>query len=202
MTSTPSDPGAPAPGALFNRYKERLRRTVRLRLDRRLVGLVDSSGVLSLVRQEADRRGGELAGAAPQDPFLWLRQVTGQVLARLHQERLGPDARGDISLYRGALPEATAVSLAAHLLGKGGGEDDRAAARASQKLMLQEALNGMDPLDREILTLRHCEQLSNDEAAAVLSIPKPQASEAYIRALKRITPVLAALPGLKGKPPS
>jgi RNA polymerase sigma-70 factor (ECF subfamily) len=199
MVQIPDTNDIPDLGALFDRYKERLRRTVRLRLDRRLTGLVDSSGVLELVRQEASRRSGELAGPGGPDPFLWLRQVTGQVLARLHQERLGSDARGDISLYRGALPEATLVSLAAHLLGKAGGEDDRAAARAEQKLLLQEALNAMDPVDREVLTLRHCEQLSNDETAMVLGIPKAQASESYIRALKRVTRILAALPGFKAK---
>jgi len=199
MASTSADSGIPDTGTLFDRHKERLRRTVRLRLDRRLVGLVDSSGVLKLVREEAARRGGELAGPGGSDPFLWLRQLTGQVLSQVHQERLGPDARGDISLYRGALPEATSISLAAHLLGRVGGEDDKAAARAEQKLLLQEALNAMDPLDREVLTLRHCEQLSNDEAATVLGVSRSVASETYIRALKRITPILASLPGLKGK---
>jgi RNA polymerase sigma-70 factor (ECF subfamily) len=57
----------------------------------------------------------------------------------------------------------------------------------------------MDPLDREVLTLRHCEQLSNDETATVLSISEAHASESYIRALKRITVILAALPGFRGK---
>jgi RNA polymerase sigma-70 factor (ECF subfamily) len=200
MAPTSANAGIPDPGALFDRYKERLRRTVRLRLDRRLVGLLDSSGVLQRVRGEVQRRGDELAGSGRPDPFLWLRRITGEVLAQLHQERLGPEVRGDISLYRGALPEATSVSLAAHLLGRGGGEDDQAAVRAEQRLLLQEARNAMDPLDREVLTLRHCEQLSNDEAATVLDIPKSQASETYIRALKRITLILAALPGYKGKP--
>ena len=91
------------------------------------------------------------------------------------------------------------MSLAAHLLGRGGGEDDQAAARAEQKLLLQEALNAMDPIDREVLTLRHCEQLSNDETATVLGISRSVASEAYIRALKRITVILASLPGFKGR---
>jgi RNA polymerase sigma-70 factor (ECF subfamily) len=187
------------PGGLFARYKERLRRTVRLRLDRRLSGIVDSSGVLKRVSEEATRRGAELAGPERPDPFLWLRQITGEVLTRLHQERLGTDARGDISLYRGALPEATSISLAAHLLGRGGGDDDKAAARAEQKLLLQEALNAMDPLDREVLTLRHCEQLTNEETATVLALSQSQASEAYIRALKRITRIMASLPGFQGK---
>jgi len=199
MTPASADSGVGATAALFDRYKERLRRTVRLRLDRRLVGLVDSSGVLKLVRAEAECRSGELTGPGGPEPFLWLRQLTGQVLARLHQERLGPDVRGDISLYRGALPEATSISLAAHLLGRVGDDDDKAAARAEQKLLLQEALNAMDPLDREVLTLRHCEQMSNHETATVLGIPNSQASEAYIRALKRITVILAELPGFKGR---
>lgn len=185
--------------ALFDRSQERLRRTVRLRLDRRLSGIVDSASVLEMVRQEALQRNGELTGASAPDAFLWLRQITGEVLARLHEERFGPEVRGDISLYRGALPEATSVSLAAHLLGRGGGEDDQAAARAEQKLLLQEALNAMDPIDREVLTLRHCEQLSNDETATVMSVSRSFTSEAYIRALKRITLVLASLPGFKGR---
>ncbi len=121
------------------------------------------------------------------------------MLAQLHQERLGPDVRGDISLYRGALPEATSVSLAAHLLGKDGGDDDKAAARAEQKLLLQEALNAMTPIDREVLTLRHCEQLSNDETAAVLGIPVRTPARPTSAPLKRITPVLASLPGFKKK---
>jgi RNA polymerase sigma factor (sigma-70 family) len=184
--------------ALFDRYKERLRRTVRLRLDRRLTGLVDSSGVLKMAREEVERRGGELAETAVGS-FLWLRQIVGEVLLRIHQQRLGTDVRGDISLYRGALPEATSVSLAAHLLGKGGGADDQAAARAEQKIMLQETLNAMDPVDREVLTLRHCAQLSNDETAAVLKISTGQASEAYVRALKRISAIMTSLPGFQRK---
>ncbi len=122
-------------------------------------------------------------------------------MLRIHQERLGPGVRGDISLYRGALPEATSISLAAHLLGKEEGDDDRAAARAEQKIVLQETLNGMDPLDREVLTLRHCERLSNDETAKVLDISPAQASEAYVRALKRISIIMASLPGFQRKTP-
>ncbi len=196
-----SDAAAEGPDAraLFDRYKERLRRTVRLRLDRRLTGFVDSSGVLKMVREEVERRGADPAASAARS-FLWLRQIVGEVLHQLHQQKLGADVRDDISLYRGALPEATSVSLAAHLLGKAGGDDDQAAARAEQKIVLQETLNAMDSLDREVLTLRHCEQLSNDETATVLKISPAQASDAYIRALKRISVIMASLPGFQRKP--
>ena len=199
MSSTVQSPSDIELNALFQRSIERLRRTVRLRLDRRLSGIVDSTTVLEMVHQEAAKRRGEFTGTGTADAFLWLRQITGEVLARVHEERLGADARGDISLYRDALPEATSVSLAAHLLGRGGGEDDQAAVRAEQKLLLQEALNAMDPMDREVLTLRHCEQLSNDEAAAVLNIAISVASESYIRALKRISLILASLPGFNNR---
>jgi DNA-directed RNA polymerase specialized sigma24 family protein len=102
-------------------------------------------------------------------------------MARLHHERLRPAARDDISLYRGALSEEASVSLAAHLLGAG--SEDREAARAEQKLLLQEVLKAIDPLDRNALTLRHCKQLANHEAATALGIRSSQAREVYIRAL-------------------
>jgi RNA polymerase sigma-70 factor (ECF subfamily) len=189
---------APDMSAVFDRHKERLRRTVRLRLDRRLTGIVDSSSVLQMAREEVARRSFEPTGTTAGS-FLWLRQIVGEVMARIHEQRLGPDVRGDISLYRGALPEATSISLAAHLLGKPGGEDDQAAVRAEQKIVLQETLNGMDALDREVLTLRHCERLSNDETATALDISPAQASEAYVRALKRISVIMASLPGFQRK---
>ncbi len=111
MSSAFHDPSETELHALFQRSLERQRRTLRLRLDRRLSGIVDSSSVLEMVRREALERRAELAGTGAAAAFLWLRQITGEVLARLHHERLGPDVRGDISLYRGALPEATSVSL-------------------------------------------------------------------------------------------
>ncbi len=60
---------------------------------------------------------------------------------------------------------------------------------------LQDVLNGMDPLDREILTLRHFEMLDNDETAAVLGISSSEASHGFIRALKRLKDTLASLSG-------
>ena len=93
------------------------------------------------------------------------------------------------------MPQASSVSLAAQLLGKITSAS-RAAIRAEHKLILQEALNGMDPIDREVLALRHFEQLSNDETALVLGLTKTAASNRYIRALKRLKEILSAIPGM------
>jgi hypothetical protein len=79
--------------ALFDRYKERLRRTVRLQLDPRLTGIVDSSGVLRMAREEVDRRVAEAAGRTAAS-FLGLRQIVGEVLAWLALHALHPGADG------------------------------------------------------------------------------------------------------------
>ena len=62
------------------------------------------------------------------------------------------------------------------------------------QLRVQEALNSMDPLDREVLTLRHFEMLTNEETAQVLGIKKSASSNRYIRALKRLKEMLAGIP--------
>jgi RNA polymerase sigma-70 factor, ECF subfamily len=187
--------------ALFSHYRERLKRTVRLRLDRRLSGRVDASDVLQEAYLEVRKRFSEWAGKKELPFFLWLRLVTGQKLTDFHRLHLGTkmrDAGQEVSLYRGALPEASSASLAAHLLGKMTSAT-QAAIRAEHKLIVQEALNNMDALDREVLVLRHFEHLGNDETALVLGIKKATASQRYIRALKRLKEILSSIPGLGGR---
>jgi len=115
----------------------------------------------------------------------------------LHRHHLGAQMRAagqEVSLYRGALPAATSVSLAALLLGRLT-SPTQAAQRAEMKIRLQEALNSMDPIDREILTLRHFEELGNSETAEVLGIGKTAACNRYLRALKKLREILSAIPG-------
>ena len=183
---------------LFARHRDRLRRMVRLRLDRRLQGRVDPSDVLQEAYLEVLRRAAEYA-ADPRLPFfLWLRLITGQrLIGAAPPPPRGPDARrrpGGLAAPR-PVPQATSVSLAALLLGRLT-SPTQAAQRAEVRVLLQEALNGMDPIDREVLTLRHFEELSNAEAAQVLGLTKTAASNRYIRALKRLREILAGIPGL------
>jgi RNA polymerase sigma-70 factor (ECF subfamily) len=89
---------------------------------------------------------------------------------------------------------ASSVSLAAQLLGKFTSVS-AAAVRAELQVRLQTVLNGLDPLDREVLALRHFEELSNAETAEVLGIGKSAASNRYIRALKRLKEILSTMPG-------
>jgi RNA polymerase sigma-70 factor (ECF subfamily) len=106
-------------GALFGHYRDRLRKMVRLRLDRRVGGRLDPSDVLQEAYLDVARRFPEYA-AAPAVPFyVWLRALTGQRLIDLHRRHLGAkmrDAGQEISLYRGALPQASSASLGQQLL--------------------------------------------------------------------------------------
>lgn len=182
---------------LMSAHRSKLRRMVALRMDRRLQGRVDPSDVIQEAYIDAARRLNEYARAPAMPFFLWLRYLTQQRLVEQHRRHLGAkgrDAGREISLYRGALPETTTADLAAHLLGRLS-SPSHAAIRAEQKIKLQEALNSLDPIDREILALRHFEQLSNGETAEVLGLDKSTASKRYTRALVRLKDVLLATPG-------
>ena len=205
--NTPGDPIDPievlrggdsqALAPLFNKYRDRLRRMVELRLDPRLRARLDASDVV----QEAFL---DVAGdldaylADPKlPPLLWLRLHVGRRLTTLHRQHLGTrmrDAGREISIYHGALPEASSAALASMLLGWHT-SPTQAARRAERMLRVQEALNSLDPIDREMLALRHFEQLGRAEAAQVLGITQEAGAKRYFRALKRLKDVLATMPG-------
>jgi RNA polymerase sigma-70 factor (ECF subfamily) len=183
--------------ALFNQHRDRLRKMVDIRLDRRLQGRVDPSSLLQEAFQDVVRQLDEY----PRDPrlplFLWLRQVVGERLLAVHRQHLGSqvhDLSREVSLYHGALPQASSAALAAQLLGKHT-SPSVAVLRAERIHALQEALNSLDETDREIVSLRHFEELSLSETALVLGIPEPATARRYIRALKRLREALADLPG-------
>jgi RNA polymerase sigma-70 factor (ECF subfamily) len=183
---------------LFAAHRGRLRQMIRLRLDRRLQGRVDPSDVLQDAYLDLADKLPEYARRPTIPFFLWLRLVVGERLLRVHRHHLGAamrDVGREISLHQGALPEASSASLAAQLLGQITSAS-RAALRAELQLLLQEAINGMDPIDREVIALRHFEELSNDEVAAVLGLNKAAASKRYVRAMLRLKAVIGDTPGL------
>ena len=184
-------------GEIFARHRDRLRRMVEMRLDRRLQARIDASDVIQDAYLEVATRLDEYLRNPTLPLFLWLRLVVGERLTTLHRQHLGTqmrDANREVSLYRGALPAASSAALAAQLLGKHTSPTE-AVVRAERVLRLQEALNTLDPMDREVLSLRHFEQLSRAETAAVLGIEEGAAAKRHIRALKRLKGILAGMPG-------
>jgi RNA polymerase sigma-70 factor (ECF subfamily) len=129
-------------------------RMVQLRLDPRVRGRVDPSDVAQEAYLEVSRRLADY----PRDPrvplFLWLRLLTGRKLALAHRQHLGVRARDagrELSLSRGAGPGAGSAALAARLAGRLS-TPSRAAARAELRARVRGALDGTDPIDREVLS--------------------------------------------------
>jgi RNA polymerase sigma-70 factor, ECF subfamily len=183
--------------AMFERHRDRLRRMVEIRLDSRLKARLDASDVVQEAYLEVAARLEEYVRDPKLPPFLWLRLVVGERLMKLHRHHLGAqmrDAGREVSLFRGALPAASSAALAAQLLGRYT-SPTQAILRAERILRLQEALNTLEPIDREILSLRHFEELTAAETARVLGIEESTAAKRYFRALKRLKDVLAAMPG-------
>jgi RNA polymerase sigma-70 factor (ECF subfamily) len=182
---------------LFTRYRPRLKRMVKLRLDPRVQGRVDPSELLQQTYLDTARQLADYLREPSLPFFLWLRQVAGRKLELVHRQHLGDQVAGagrEVSLYRGALPEAPAAALAAQLLGKPPAPGE-SATRAGLKIRIQDALNGMEALDREVLALRHFEQLSNAEAALVLGLTESATCNRFVRALERLHGVLRGTPG-------
>lgn len=192
-------PGALA--ALFDSYRDRLRRMVDLRIDSRLRSRLDASDILQEAYLDVSRDLAAYLAEPKIRPFLWLRLHVGRRLAIAHRRHLGTrmrDAGLEISLYHQAMPGASSAGLAMMLLGRHTSPSD-AAQRAERLVRVRDALNGLEPIDREILALRHFEQLSRSEAAAALGIDPATGAKRYFRALKRLKDVLATLPdGLEG----
>src|SRR5215467_14635652 len=189
------DDGALA--VLVERHRDRLERMVRLRMDRRLQGRVDPADVVQEAYLAVRGKFPQYSADARLPFFLWLRLEVGQKLVDVHRFHLGTrmrDAGQEVSLHGGPLPQVTSLSLAEHLLGKLT-PASQAAMRVELKLRVQEALNSMDPHDREVLILRHFEELSNVETAQVLGIKPAAAVNRYVRALRRLKEVFAGMPG-------
>ena len=183
--------------ALLARHRDRLCRMVEMRLDTRLQARLDASDVVQEAYVEVTARLQEYLRDPKLPLFLWLRLVVGERLVRLHRHHLGTqmrDAGREVSLYRGALPAASSAALAAQLLGRHT-SPTQAVVRAERILRVQEALNALDPMDREVLSLRHFEELTAGEAAQVLGIEESAAAKRYFRALKRLKAILAGMPG-------
>ena len=180
--------GQAALAEAFMSHRERLRRMVELRLDRRVAARVDASDVLQETYLDAARQLEHCVAQPPMSLFLWLRFLTGQRLMAIHRQHLGAqkrDAKQEVALHRAAGPEVDSQSLSCSLIGRMT-SPSMAAIRVELQFSFHQAVDGLDPLDREILALRHYEELSNQEAADELGITAAAASKRYIRALERL----------------
>jgi RNA polymerase sigma-70 factor (ECF subfamily) len=186
-------------GELLARHQARLEHVVSFRLDPRLRGRVDEVDVMQEAFIAATQRRAEFFGQSAQPLFLWLRWMVGNTLLELHRHHLAAqmrDARRELPSRRDPewdddkTREALVAQLTCGVTGPA-----TAAGRAERNARLHEALGQMEPTDREVLALRHFEQLTSAEAAQVLGIQERAAAKRYLRALERLREILSDTPG-------
>ena len=188
---------AAAWGTLLTAHQERLMRMVAFRMDPRLRGRIDAPDVVQEAFVEASEHSEDYFRAQAVPLYLWLRGVVSNKLLEIHRHHLGThmrDAKRDRPLDFPAQSDDTAAALCAHLTA-GLTRASVAAVRGEVKARLAEALDGMDPTDREVLAMRHFEQLTNAEAAQLIGIEERAAAKRYLRALERLKEILSQMPG-------
>ena len=184
---------------LFGRHRERLWRMVQFRLDRRLLGRLDPEDVLQESFLAARGRLTHFQGREQMSAFVWLRLIVLQTLVDTHRHHLGAqvrDAEREQSLGHVCGLQTTTAALAVQLAGDLT-SPSQAAAREETYHLLDQAIAAMEPIDREVLALRHFEELTNSEVAEVLQIQQKAASIRYMRAVRRLKEILRQIPGFQ-----
>ena len=179
---------AAAIGPLLDEFRPRLGRMVAMRMDARLAGRFDASDVIQEAYVEVTERLPSYLTREDGTPFyLWVRFLVGQKLLQLHRKHLGAQraALRDVPLSPRSAPGVSSLWAASALVAHSA-SPSLAVARDEERERLRQALEDMGELDREVLVLRHFEQLSNAEVAQVLDLTPKAASARYVRALARL----------------
>jgi RNA polymerase sigma-70 factor (ECF subfamily) len=178
---------------LLVRHRKRLRQMVALRMDRRLMARIDPSDVVQEALTDAAQELSDYLRDRPLPFYPWLRQLAWDRLIELHRRHLHAQKRTvrreDADFL--ALPDESAVQLAQRLLAPGSSPSEQL-LREELRGRVQAALGQLPARDREILVLRHLEQLSTKETASVLCITPGAVKTRHLRALQRLRELLGA----------
>jgi RNA polymerase sigma-70 factor (ECF subfamily) len=187
--------GEEALARFFEIAQPRLKRIVNFRLDYRLGGRVSESDVIQETYVRAAKR---IDGYLKKDDmpfFVWLRLEVSQKLHEIHRLHFGAekrDVRKEMKLGANNNDSGkTSMALAAHIVAQMS-SPSRLVEKAEQIAFLEKTLNEMNEMDREVIALRHFEELSNIETAEILDIDPSAASKRYLRALKRLREIMQA----------
>jgi RNA polymerase sigma-70 factor (ECF subfamily) len=172
---------------LLARYHPALRSFVALRLDRRVQSRLDPSDIVQETELEVHRRLKDFLSRRPMPFHVWLRKTAYERLLNLRRHHVASARRSvdrDVSL-----PANSALMLARPFLDRIS-SPSRALARREVARRVQEALSALSEPDREILLMRHVEELPYSTVARILDIEPSAARKRYGRALLRLRAVL------------
>jgi RNA polymerase sigma-70 factor (ECF subfamily) len=184
-----------ARGALLERHRGRLRRLIALRLDRRMAARVDPSDVVQETLGEADAKLSEYLRSRPLPFYPWLRALALQRLVDLRRRHVRTQRRSirreELSLPD--VPDESALELVQRLYARGSSPSARLQRHEAGQIV-RAALARLRERDREVLVLRHLEQLSIREIAGVLGISEGAVKVRHVRALERLRDLLGEDP--------
>lgn len=194
------DGGASAVAEIFSDYRERLERIVAFRLDPRIRSRVDSADILQEAFIEISRRIGEYISQPTVSCFVWMRQKTLQTLIDTHRRHFRDkrDPEREVHFTHNADSQATSLSIARCLIDEMT-SPSQAAMNAEEVDQLHLALESMNEIDREVLALRHFEQLNNNQVAEILGLSPTAASNRYVRAATRLGEILSSIRAIDEK---
>jgi len=178
---------------LLARHREPVRRMIGLRLDPAIVQRVDASDVVQEVLIEASKRLQEYI-RDPRMPFhLWIRHIARDHIIDAHRRHRQAQKRGvnrEQPLAPKGWPDHSSLELAGQLVDQELTPASEAIRRELER-RLHSSLQELPDDDREIIFMRHFEQLSNQETAAELKVTEAAASMRYLRAVRRLRDLLS-----------
>lgn len=183
---------AAARNQLLERHRDALRRMIALRMDRKLAPRVDASDIVQDVLVEANRRLSDYLEKAGMPFHLWLRHLARDRMIDAHRMHRGAARRSldrEQTLDHASTSDRSAFDLAAMIRDR---ELTPAAAATHHELeqRFQAAVEQLEETDREVILMRHFEQLSNGEVAQALELSDAAAGMRYLRAMRRLRDLL------------
>jgi RNA polymerase sigma-70 factor, ECF subfamily len=178
-----------ARGRLLERHRGRLRKMVTVRLDRRVAARVDPSDVVQEALADAARRLDNYLRDQPIPFYPWLRRLAWNRINDVYR-RHRRSAQRSIHREESLLPDASGLALADRLFAKSGDQPSIGLSRRERQERVRTALSLLRERDREVLVLRHLEDLSTADTAAVLDISEGAVKVRLLRAVQRLRELL------------
>ena len=171
---------------LLKRYDQRLRRMVNLRLDPRLAARLDPSDVVQDTLVEAHRRLPDYAANRPMPFYPWLRAIAWDKLIEMTRRHIQAERRSvrrEVSQLE--LSDDSQMILVDRMMATSASPSEQA-LRQEVRQRVQQAIGQLPPRDHEMIVLKHLEELSVPEIAAVLAIDQEAVYSRYRRAVQRL----------------
>lgn len=182
-------------GKVFAKFKPQLERVIEFRLDPRIRARVDAHDVIQETFLDVKSRYRTFIEEPAVSLFVWFRQLTLQVLIEFQRRhfRQKRNVQKEVRLNLPNVDQSDTSQLIARELVGQLTSPSQAAIKAEELEQLNKALETLGETDREILALRHFEQLSNAEVAEIIGIKPAAASNRYVRAITKLGEIMERL---------